>query len=101
MSGYQFKDEQKVKDRTAEVEQLLKQKDEFIGQLGHDLKNPLVPITNLLPVLKKKIDNPAEIDKPTRNIRIQYIILSIKVLSSILLCILIENRFTLRRWKQS
>ena len=50
--------EQKVKERTAEVEQVLKQKDEFIGQLGHDLKNPLVPITNLLPVIKKKVDDP-------------------------------------------
>ena len=29
------------------------QKDEFINQLGHDLKNPLGPLLNLLPVIDK------------------------------------------------
>lgn len=43
----------KVRDRTAEVQKLLEQKDEFINQLGHDLKNPLNPLTNLLPLLEK------------------------------------------------
>ncbi|MFX0185829.1 MAG: PAS domain S-box protein [Candidatus Hodarchaeota archaeon] len=44
--------EQKVRERTTEVKKLLKQKDEFINQLGHDLKNPLNPIVNLLPLIK-------------------------------------------------
>jgi signal transduction histidine kinase len=35
--------EKKVRQRTVDVEQLLKQKDEFINQLGHDLKTPLTP----------------------------------------------------------
>ena len=43
--------EQKIKERTNEVEKLLLQKDQFIGQLGHDLKNPLNPLVNLIPVL--------------------------------------------------
>jgi len=46
--------EQKVSERTTRIQQLLKQKDEFIGQLGHDLKNPLGPLINLLPLLEKK-----------------------------------------------
>ena len=46
--------ERKVKERTEEVEKLLLQKDEFIGQLGHDLKNPLNPLVNLLPLLEKR-----------------------------------------------
>ncbi len=46
--------EQKVDERTDEIKRLLKQKDEFIGQLGHDLKNPLGPLINLLPLLEKK-----------------------------------------------
>jgi len=50
--------EVKVKDRTAEIEKLLKQKDEFINQLGHDLKNPLNPLVNLLPILEKEETNP-------------------------------------------
>jgi PAS domain S-box-containing protein len=50
--------EEKVNKRTAEVENLLKQKDEFINQLGHDLKNPLTPITVLLPKIIEKIDDP-------------------------------------------
>jgi len=40
-----------VQDRTKEVEKLLRQKDEFIDQLGHDLKSPLTPLIGLLPVL--------------------------------------------------
>jgi len=50
--------EQKVDKRTEEIKRLLKQKDEFIGQLGHDLKNPLGPLINLLPLLEKKETDP-------------------------------------------
>jgi PAS domain S-box-containing protein len=50
--------ERKVEERTAEIEKLLKQKDEFIGQLGHDLKNPLGPLINLIPILEKKETDP-------------------------------------------
>lgn len=45
--------EKKVKQRTADVEKLLKLKDEFINQLGHDLKNPLNPLINLLPIIEE------------------------------------------------
>jgi len=45
--------EQKVSEKTARIEKLLKQKDEFINQLGHDLKNPLGPLVNLLPIVEK------------------------------------------------
>jgi len=46
--------ERKVKQRTNEIEQLVKQKDDFINQLGHDLKTPLTPMMVLMPILKKK-----------------------------------------------
>jgi PAS domain S-box-containing protein len=46
--------EKKVDERTAEIKDLLDQKDEFINQLGHDLKNPLGPLLNLLPILKEQ-----------------------------------------------
>ncbi len=49
--------EQKVKERTQEINRLLKQKDEFINQLGHDLKNPLGPLINLIPVLERNEQN--------------------------------------------
>lgn len=45
--------EKNVNQRTERIQQLLKQKDEFINQLGHDLKNPLNPLVNLLPILEK------------------------------------------------
>lgn len=45
--------DKKVKKRTEKIEQLLKQKNEFIFQLGHDLKNPLGPLINLIPILQK------------------------------------------------
>jgi len=52
--------ERRVQERTQEVEKLLKQKDEFINQLGHDLKNPLGPLINLLPLLEEQEADPAK-----------------------------------------
>lgn len=51
--------EMRVQQRTQEIEKLLKQKDEFINQLGHDLKTPLSPLINLLPVIEQKIQDPS------------------------------------------
>jgi len=48
--------ERKVKDRTARIERLIKQKDDFINQLGHDLKTPLTPIMALLPIIKEQTE---------------------------------------------
>jgi len=50
--------EQRVEARTAEVQKLLKQKDEFIQQLGHDLKSPLTPLVGLLPLLENSEKDP-------------------------------------------
>ena len=50
--------EQKVEKRTAEVKKLLRQKDAFINQLGHDLKSPLSPLVGLLPLLEKTEKDP-------------------------------------------
>jgi len=49
---------EELSKRNVEVEKLLIQKDEFIGQLGHELKNPLGPIVNLIPLLEKREKNP-------------------------------------------
>ena len=50
--------EEKVKERTAEIEKLIKLKDDFIWQLGHDLKSPLTPLIGLLPTMEKKEKDP-------------------------------------------
>jgi PAS domain S-box-containing protein len=50
--------EHKVVQRTAEIEKLLKHKDEFIGQLGHDLKSPLTPLVGLLPYAEQEEKDP-------------------------------------------
>jgi PAS domain S-box-containing protein len=50
--------ELKVRKRTAEIEKLLKQKDDFIWQLSHDLKSPLTPILGLLPTIKEDEKDP-------------------------------------------
>lgn len=47
-----------VRRRTKEIEELLRQKDEFISQIGHDLKTPLTPILAITPVLLKKESDP-------------------------------------------
>lgn len=51
--------EEKVEHRTNHIQKLLKQKDAFINQLGHDLKHPINPLLNLLPILEKKNSDPA------------------------------------------
>ena len=64
----------RVAKRTAQVEHLLKQKDEFIHQLGHDLKSPLNPIINLMPFLKESVSDKESrevVDIVSRNV--QYI----------------------------
>lgn len=50
--------EKKVKERTIEVEKLLKQKDAFINQLSHDLRSPLTPLIALLPGIEEKENDP-------------------------------------------
>ena len=49
--------ERKVKERTTEIKKLLKQKDAFINQLGHDLRTPLTPMFALLPLLSEKVED--------------------------------------------
>ncbi len=47
-----------VRKRTADVEKLLAQKDEFISQLGHDLKTPLTPLVALMPRIIQREQDP-------------------------------------------
>jgi PAS domain S-box-containing protein len=47
-----------VHERTREVEALLIQKDHFIGQLGHDLRTPLIPLVGLIPFLIEQEKDP-------------------------------------------
>lgn len=48
--------EKRVRERTEEVTRLLAQKDEFVNQLGHDLKTPLNPLINLIPIVRDNRD---------------------------------------------
>ena len=49
--------EELVSLRTKKIEDLVEQKNDFIHMLGHDLKNPLGPILNLLPIAETKVQN--------------------------------------------
>ncbi|MDY6833908.1 MAG: PAS domain S-box protein [Chloroflexota bacterium] len=46
--------EERVKERTSEIDDLLKQRDEFVSKLGHDLKTPLTPLIGLLPLVEER-----------------------------------------------
>lgn len=50
--------EQRVRERTREVERLLHEKNELLQHLGHDLKTPLTPLIALLPLLMETEPNP-------------------------------------------
>jgi len=50
--------EQRVIDRTVEVNKLLKDKIRFIDNLSHDLGTPLTPIITLLPIIKNEVNDP-------------------------------------------
>ncbi len=54
--------DQRVRFRTTQIEELLRQKDEFIMQIGHDLKTPLTPLVAILPFVRKKISDPELIE---------------------------------------
>ncbi len=49
--------EKMVQERTSQIQNLLIQKDQFIGQLGHDLKTPLSILMNILPMIQETIKN--------------------------------------------
>ncbi len=50
--------ERKVEERISEVKKLLKQKNELICRLGHDLKTPLSILVNMLPMISEEVENP-------------------------------------------
>ena len=50
--------ERKIQDRTNQIQELLKQKDELITRLGHDLKTPITILMNIIPLIDEEIDNP-------------------------------------------
>lgn len=52
--------EDMVSQRTKELSNAIKIKDEFIHQLGHDLKTPLGPLISLLPIIKNHVIEPKD-----------------------------------------
>ncbi len=54
--------EQKVIERTVEVNGLLKDKIRFIDNLSHDLGTPLTPIITLLPIIKNEVSDSKTIE---------------------------------------
>ena len=49
--------EERVEQRTEKIKQLLRQKDEFVNQLSHDLKTPLTPLVALLPMVAERTED--------------------------------------------
>lgn len=50
--------EEKVRERTFQMEKLLEQKDEFINMLSHDLKNPIGVLQNLISIVEDSNNDP-------------------------------------------
>lgn len=51
-----------LQERSTQVENLLKRKQEMIIQIGHDLRTPLTPIIGLLPFLKDQETDPKKLE---------------------------------------
>ena len=47
--------EQRVIERTVEINRLLRNKSKFIDYLSHDLSTPITPLISLLPIIKEEI----------------------------------------------
>jgi signal transduction histidine kinase len=68
--------EQRVTERTEELRQANRMKDEFLAMLGHELRNPLAAIMNAVQVMHASAAHPARItksvalvDRQTRTLR--------------------------------
>src|SRR5262249_48183294 len=53
--------ENEQRDRAEKLDQMNRAKDDFLAMLGHELRNPLVPLRNLVPILTKD-PSPVQID---------------------------------------
>lgn len=63
--------DQRIIDRTIEINRLLKNQTRFIDNLSHDLGTPLTPLVTLLPIVKEEISDPKTkelLDKCIRNV---------------------------------
>jgi len=50
--------EHRVRERTEEVQRLLRSREEMLEHLGHDLKTPLTPLMSMLPMLQASETDP-------------------------------------------
>jgi PAS domain S-box-containing protein len=53
--------DKELRDRAEQLERLNRAKDDFLAMLGHELRNPLVPLRNIAPILTKD-SSPERID---------------------------------------
>jgi signal transduction histidine kinase len=66
--------EQRVIERTVEINRLLRHKSRFIDSLSHDLATPITPLTTLLPIIKEELTDPKTKDLMDTCIRnVEYI----------------------------
>jgi len=50
--------DQRVIERTVEINRLLRHKSKFIDNLSHDLATPITPLISLLPIIREEITKP-------------------------------------------
>ena len=58
IAGYMVHERERLmrdlEESNKQLEQHLREKDDFITRLGHDIKTPLTPLINLLPIVRKR-----------------------------------------------
>jgi signal transduction histidine kinase len=68
--------EQQLEQKLAQLAEMDKRKDEFLAMLGHELRNPLAPITTSLCLMRLQQDDPAAVTRAREVIERQVALLT-------------------------
>lgn len=89
--------EHRVEDRTAQLQESLRSRDRFLAMLGHELRNPLAPITNAMQILQIP-QVPPELARTSREMMARQVRHLTRIVDDLLdVSRIVENRIPLHK----